>query len=85
MIDRQWGPSHSPEYQPIMAGIIIVCALGFLCSIFPVLEIALSIFIMILIAMALIGGLHFLYKQYRLDQEVLHGDLGDLNEKEETK
>lgn len=65
------GPTHSSDY-PILMGIIsVLITLGFLGAIFPVIELLFNILIpSVLVLVALYTFGHWLWDEYKLNQEI---------------
>lgn len=68
-----------------MVGILIICGIGMMCSIFPELALALNLFIMVAVGLGIVFFISDRYHQYKLDQEAFYGPLDELEKEEEKR
>lgn len=75
-----WGPSHSPDYQPLMGLIVAVVVMGFLSAIFPIVELILSIIVIIGLISTAVGLIWYYARERKLDHEAFYGHISERDE-----
>ena len=71
----EWGHRNNSEFSWIMIGIVAVCGIGFLSSIFPIFEAVITAILIGLAGCLAFGvGCYVLYQRH-LDWEAFHGPL----------
>lgn len=79
----QWGPDHSPEFGLWMLAIVAFCMSGFLASIFPIIEVAISFFVITVGIFCAIRIALKVRNERRLDHEAMYGPITE-QEKEQS-
>lgn len=70
-----WGTRNNNEFSYIMVGIVVVCGIGFLTSIFFTVErVITALLILAAIAGIVVAVVHYLHERY-LDWEAFYGPL----------
>lgn len=77
------GPSDSPAYAPIMGVLITICALGFLSSMFPIIDYIVGAIVAVALLVTIIRVVEHIRREHRLDWEAQYGPLTE-EEKEYT-
>lgn len=74
------GPTGSPDYPPIMLGIILLAIIGVASAVFPIVEYIMSILLIIMAAVVVLAITVHILRERRLDRDAFYGPITEEKE-----